>query len=164
MSRKGNILTALSTILLLLVILICLPLMGPRLLGYQPFAIITGSMEPEIPVGSIVYAKAASPQELAPGDVIVFYGGRGQDTVITHRIAENDAAESQFITKGDANEQNDMEPVPYGNLIGEVRFSLPVLGRFLPLAAGTSGKMILLGILAAALALNILGRGKTEEA
>ena len=61
-------------LLLIIVVLMCVPLAVPRLFGFQTYAIVSGSMEPEIPVGSIVYAKAAEPEAVTPGDIIVFYG------------------------------------------------------------------------------------------
>jgi signal peptidase len=47
--------------------------------------------------------------------VIAFYKGRA---VVTHRVVENRKVSGEFITKGDANAEKDMEPVPYSALIG----------------------------------------------
>ena len=60
-SRMGALCSGFGLALLVLVILLCLPLTVPRLLGYELYAIVTGSMEPAIPVGSVVYAKQAQP-------------------------------------------------------------------------------------------------------
>lgn len=155
--RGSSVFRILSAVILILVILICLPLSVPKIFGFEPYAIISGSMEPEIPVGSVVYAKQVTPELVAQGDIIVFYGGVNQNTVVTHRVMENNPADGEFITKGDANDKEDVNPVPYKNLIGEVTLHLPVLGRLQPLVAGGSGKIILVAAIFIALLLNIIG-------
>lgn len=149
--------SVLGALLIAAVILVCLPLTVPRLMGYDVYTITSGSMEPAIPTGSLVYAKDAQPQEIAPEDVIVFLGGYGGGTVITHRVVENQEDERTFITKGDANEANDVTPVPYENLLGRVSRSVPMLGYFLPAISTMQGKLSLLGVLAGAVVLRLLG-------
>ena len=154
----GWICTVLGTVLILAIVAICLPLTVPRLMGYEVYAIVSGSMEPAIPTGSLVYAKAAEPAELASGDVIVFYGGFGSETVITHRVVENDTEKRELTTKGDANAGNDVEPIPYAHVLGKVERSVPMLGYFLPAITTMEGKLSLLGALAAAVLMQVLGR------
>ena len=138
----------LGLVLILGVVLLCLPLTLPRLLGYEAFAIVSGSMEPAIPTGSIVYAKAVDPKELAAGDVAVFYTGDA-GAPVTHRVVENRPSDAELITKGDANEDKDLFPVPYYQVVGRVALHLPALGLFLPAFASTGGKICLLGFLLA---------------
>lgn len=149
--------SVLGALLIGLVVLLCLPLTVPRLLGYDVYAIVSGSMEPSISTGSLVYAKKTDPAAVEPGDVIVFLGGRDGGTVITHRVAENRTQERAFITKGDANASNDVYPVPYEQCLGRVALSVPALGFFLPAVSTMPGKLSLLGVLAAAAALRFLG-------
>ena len=78
--------SALGTLILVGVIAAFLPLTVPRLMGYGIYEVVSGSMEPEIPVGSVVYVKAARPEEVEAGDVIAFNKG---GSVITHRVEEN---------------------------------------------------------------------------
>lgn len=132
--------------LILGVVLLSLPLALPRLLGYQAYAIVSGSMEPAIPTGSLVYAKPVEPRALAPGNVVVFYANA---TPVTHRVVENDTANGTLTTQGDANAAPDLAPVSYYNVIGRVAFHLPLLGLFLPAFSGTGGKLALLGLLLA---------------
>ena len=61
-----------GNILIVIVILACLPVAIPKLLGLQGYDVISGSMEPSISVGSIVYVKNVEFAELATGDVIAF--------------------------------------------------------------------------------------------
>lgn len=128
----------------------------PNLLGYRAYAIVSGSMEPAIPIGSVAYAKPLEPEKIQTGDIIVFYGGRNGDAVTTHRVAENRTADREFITRGDANADNDMLPRPYESLIGRVEFSVPYLGRFLTALSGRAGRWSVLGIAAAVAALWLL--------
>lgn len=146
-----------GTLLIAAVILLCLPLTVPRLLGYEVYAIVSGSMEPAIPTGSLVYAKAAEAGGLEAGDVIVFFGGPDGASVITHRVVENRPQDRQLITRGDANAANDVTPLPYERVLGRVAWSVPGLGLFLPAVTTMQGKLSLLGVLAGAVLLRVLG-------
>lgn len=44
----------------------------PRVMGMQSYAIISGSMEPAYPTGSLVYAEPAEGAALQAGDVAAF--------------------------------------------------------------------------------------------
>ncbi len=111
----------------------------PLFLGFQAYIIVSGSMEPAIAQGSVVYARYVEPEEIREGDIIVFYGGRNGDAVTTHRVMENRTAEREFITRGDANADNDMLPRPYESLIGRVELSVPFLGKVLSVLSGRTG-------------------------
>lgn len=100
-------------------------LLIPGMIGYQSFAVISGSMEPNYPVGSIVYTKAISFEELDVGDVISFASGT---TKVTHRIVDLDSETQMITTKGDANKVEDGEPVAYADVVGKVAFHVPLLG------------------------------------
>ena len=58
--------------LLILVILICIPLTLPRLTGFDIYTVVTGSMEPAIPVGSLIYVREEAPAELMEGEVVAY--------------------------------------------------------------------------------------------
>ena len=111
-------------------------LAAPRLAGIKTYVVISGSMEPAIPVGNMVYSKEVDPATLETGDVIVFYssnalqGGTDAGDVIpiTNRVVSNDIAAQEITTKGDANEQNDISKVIYMNVEGKVIFHVPHLG------------------------------------
>jgi len=89
---------------------------------YEP--VYSGSMEPTIPVGSIVLIKPANPETLKIGDIICFK--LSQPTSITHRIIN--ITNEGFITKGDANEDPDMWTVKKENVIGKVISTIPYIG------------------------------------
>ena len=91
---------------------------------YEP--VYTGSMEPAIPVGSIVVIKPANPNTLKIGDIICFKIESESSTTVTHRIIN--ITDEGFITKGDANEDPDQWIVKKENIIGKVIAVIPYLG------------------------------------
>lgn len=113
---------------------------APRVMGMQSYAIISGSMEPAYPTGSLVYAEPVAGAELQAGDVAAFW--RDED-VIVHRVEEVDEGSGELVTKGDANAELDLRPVPFGNVLGRVVGSVPLVGYFLMALGSTTGKLLL---------------------
>ena len=134
-------------------------------MGYEIYHVISGSMEPQIPVGSVIYVAAAAPEDVLENDVIAFWSN---DSVVTHRVMSNRMVEGEFVTKGDANEAEDINTVPYENLIGQVKYHIPILGDLMVILTGTVGKIYLLGFAACGVMLNMLAsrlrdRGGDED-
>ena len=152
---------AAGTIVLVLLILACLPLTIPRLAGYSLYTVISGSMEPEIPVDSLVLVRGTDPVSVEEGDVIAFYGADGSSAVITRRVVSNSPAVGEFTTKGDANAERDMNPVSYENFIGKVEHVIPGVGRLAEAMAGSAGRKAAGGMLA--LAAVLLAAGSALE-
>lgn len=115
-----------TTILILLLAAVAIVLIAPKLMGYQTLAVLSGSMEPEISVGSIVFTKEIEPELLEAGDIVTYR--LSGDTLVTHRVMENDQTAEQLITQGDANETADVSPVAYDNVVGKAAMHLPLLG------------------------------------
>ena len=116
-----------TTVLVAIVVLCAIFLMGSRLLGYQCYTVISGSMEPEYKVGDLLYVKEVDVKTVKVGDPITFI--LNEDLVVaTHRVTKIDAEKQRFYTKGDANEIEDSEPVHFNNVIGVPQFSIPGLG------------------------------------
>lgn len=149
---------AIGTILLLLVILLCIPLTLPRFWGYQVYTVISGSMEPAIPTGSLVYVKEKEAAKIQKGEVIAFHTYPDTGAVIIHRVIKNQVVSGKFITKGDANQAEDMTPVSYKNLVGKVTMSIPQLGEILSLLVTFQGKIIAAGMVALALILHMIAK------
>lgn len=129
--KMKKIWNGITTVLVALVVLIAVALVGVRLIGFQVFTVLSGSMEPNFHVGSLIYVKEVETMELAVGDVITFLVD--EDTVATHRIVEvipdeNDATVVRFRTKGDANDVEDGSLVHCKNVIGSPVFTIPYLG------------------------------------
>ena len=120
-----------TTVLVCAVVILALLLVGVRLVGFQVFTVLSGSMEPTYHVGSLIYVKDVDPFELESGDVITFM--LSEETIATHRIIEVvpdevDASVVRFRTQGDANEAPDGSLVHYKNVIGSPVFTIPKLG------------------------------------
>lgn len=141
-SLPAAILKTAGILLLLLLAACCLPLTVPRFFGYHIYSVVSGSMEPAIPTGSLVYIREAEPEGIAEGEVIAFYGAADSASIITHRVVENRVVMGEFITKGDANQTPDMNPVPYARLIGRVERSIPEAGAIAAVFTSTRGKVM----------------------
>ena len=120
-----------SGILVAGVVLLAIALVGVRVVGLQPYVVLSGSMEPTYHVGSLIYVKSVDHRELKAGDPITYMVS--EDTVVTHRIVEVLTDESEpdtlyFATQGDANATPDGAAVHYKNVIGKPMFSIPYLG------------------------------------
>ena len=120
-----------SGILVAVVVLLAIALVGVRVVGLQPYVVLSGSMEPTYHVGSLIYVKAVDYKELTVGDPITYMVS--QDTVVTHRIIEvlvdeEDLNTIRYFTQGDANDVPDGTSVHYKNIIGKPVFSIPCLG------------------------------------
>lgn len=116
-----------SGILIAIMVVLVVMLVGVRLIGYQPYCVLSGSMEPTYHTGSLIYVKKADPQDIKVGDPITFVLDENL-TVATHRVIEIDEADRYFYTKGDANEYPDASPVHFNNLIGRPSFTIPYMG------------------------------------
>ena len=134
-----------STALVVLIVLCAVFLMGSRLMGYQVFTIISGSMEPEYNVGDLIYVKKVDPQNIKVGDDITFI--LNEDLVVaTHRVVRIDAENQHFYTKGLANEIEDSEPVHFNNVIGVPKFSIAKLGYVSNFIQNPPGTYITIGL------------------
>jgi len=130
-SRSKKILNSLTTIIVVMVVILAIMLVGVRLFGLQVYSVLSGSMEPEYPVGSLIYVKAVDYKELKVGDPITFL--LDKDTVVTHRIIEvlvdeEDPNTIRYFTQGDANGIPDAKSVHYKNIIGTPVFIIPYMG------------------------------------
>ena len=125
--QMAKIWDSVSSVLVGLVVVFAVFLMGSRLLGFQVFNVISGSMEPTYSVGDLIYVKAVNPTQIRVGDPITFVANENL-VVATHRVVAIDRENRQFTTKGDANETEDASPVHFNNLIGVPVFAIPLLG------------------------------------
>jgi len=117
---------AVTTVLVSVVVVFALLLVGARLFGMQVFTVLSGSMEPNYPVGSLIYVQPAEPEDIKVDDVITFV--LPDETPATHRVVRIDAENEHFYTKGDANDEEDGSPVYFKNLLGKPVFTIPYLG------------------------------------
>lgn len=162
-AKGGKLIPALcnvaGTLILLSVIASCLPVTIPRFMGYEIYNVVSGSMEPEIPVGSVIYVEKIAPEEVQEQDVIAFWSN---DSVIAHRVMKNKLVEGSFVTKGDANEQEDMNEVDYEALVGRVAYHYPMVGRLMVLYTSSMGKAYVVCFAACGAMFNMLA-GRIRE-
>ncbi|MEG1501093.1 MAG: signal peptidase I [Clostridiales bacterium] len=142
-----KLINVLITGILLVVIVLAGSLLVPKVLGYQIYGVLSGSMEPNLQVGSVVYVKPMGAENIAPGDAITFRLPGDAKTVVTHRVLEIDKQNSSFITKGDANDVEDLAPVAFDNLVGKVQYHLPYLGYIAFYLQTKAGLLAAVGIL-----------------
>ena len=72
-----------STILLIIVVILAILLAGVRVLGFTPYTVLSGSMEPTYHTGSLIYVKSTKPEDVKVNDPITFYLANSK-TIVTH--------------------------------------------------------------------------------
>ena len=108
-----------------------LVLLSPAVFHIIYIVVLSGSMTPAIPVGSVVVVLPTDPAEVVVGDAITFSSQSDPEVLITHRVVEVIEKESgslRFRTKGDANEEEDTYLVPAKGVKGVVMATAPYLG------------------------------------
>ncbi|MFQ8705059.1 MAG: signal peptidase I [Thomasclavelia sp.] len=139
------------SILCYIVIIVLVLILAPMIIGYKPVVVLSGSMEPAYPVGSLIYYKTASFEDIDKNDAITFY--IDSDTLVTHRVVVKNEISQTFVTKGDANPTNDADPVEYKNVAGKaLEIYLPVIGSVF----ASSVKYIAVAVIGGILLLNII--------
>lgn len=108
----------------------------------KSYIVLSGSMEPEIPTGSVVFVKKEN--YYITGDIVTFSPKGNKTEVVTHRIVnvERDSVyngNTKFQTKGDANKTPDNWEINEKNVSGRVIFSLPYLGYIASVAKDPKG-------------------------
>ena len=155
-----------STALVVLMVLCAVFLMGSRVMGYQCFTVISGSMEPKYGVGDLIYVKKVDANTIQVGDDITFI--LNEDLVVaTHRVVRIDAENQRLYTKGLANEIEDSDPVHFNNVIGVPQFSIPKLGYVSDFVQNPPGMYITIGVgiilILAVFLPDMIGKKKNED-
>ena len=121
-----KIISIMQYVLIFIGIAILVLFVIPKVVGINPFVVLSGSMEDEIKTGSIAYVDTrVKVGDIKEGDIIAF---NVDDVQVTHRvIAINE--DNTFTTKGDANSTEDLAPVKFENYKGKTIFSIPYLGK-----------------------------------
>jgi signal peptidase I len=119
--------------------------------GVSFFAVTSGSMEPTIQTGSLLYAGKYHEDDLKKDDIITYFSydiETNEPSIVTHRIMEvidektvekfadpetgedkeRTLRKHEFVTQGDANNAPDARTIPVGNVIGLYKFHLPQIG------------------------------------
>ena len=123
--------------------------LAPRLVGFQGHVVVSGSMEPRLSPGDVVLTRPVLPQDLQPGQVLLFPDPEGADRLVLHRLVSFDER-GDLVTRGDANQSNDTTHVPAASVIGQAQLRVPYVG--LPAYWRLTGQWGQMGLLAALLA------------
>lgn len=102
--------------------------------GWSAAVVISGSMSGSIEINDMVVIHRQNDYEA--GDVITF---ENNGSLLTHRILEE--TPEGFLTKGDANNTPDTNPVGYERIMGKVVWVIPGVGRFIELARSPLGML-----------------------
>lgn len=142
-----------STALAVGAMLLLIAFAGVRLVGLTPYAVLSGSMEPVYPVGSLIYVQDVEPESVAVGDAITFSLDSG--TLVTHEVWDIDESGKQFFTQGIANHDangdilHDAAPVPFARLVGKPMLCIPFLGYLNAFFTSPTGVFTIIAIVAA---------------
>lgn len=112
--------------------------------NYQVYSVIGGSMEPTIHKGSIIIVSHPGDKPLKVNDIVTFISPSDKQTIVTHRIVKiNDGNVRTYVTRGDANEIDDMDPLPNEYILGKVHLSIPFVGNIMNFAKSKAGLILL---------------------
>ena len=130
--KWGRVASVFGSLILFIAVTAFLLQAFPSVVGADHALIVmSGSMEPTIGTGSVVFVAERPPETVSEGDVITFSDDGGR--LITHRVHAVHRTETsfRFVTKGDANENVDPEPVYRSSYVGSVpEVHLPLLGSY----------------------------------
>lgn len=159
---RRRLLRSAGGLLLLLVVLPFVIFAVPQVVGAsQSYVVLSSSMSPSIHAGDVIIVETVDPSDVDNGTVITYRTpGDSSDSPgtdrVTHRVVEvvEQDGERHFRTKGDANEDPDSELVPADNVIGEVWFTIPLIGHVISFAGTPLGTVMLVIIPLTLFALN----------
>ncbi len=118
----------------------------------------SGSMEPVIKTGGIVIVRPAATYKV--GDIITFGADTKTQIPTTHRIVavEGEGTNAVFTTKGDANDASDPTRTRFSDVHGKMLLTVPYVGYILNFARQPLGFALLVGVPAAFIILEELGK------
>lgn len=144
--------TASWLVLFVVLALVAVMIVIPRAGGATAYTVLTGSMRPGLPPGTLAVVRPVDPQEIRTGDVVTYQPKSGEPGVVTHRVVGVGATtggEQRFTLRGDANNTNDAPILPE-QIRGRLWYSVPLLG-FVNSAITGQQRALLLGLTVAGL-------------
>jgi signal peptidase len=127
-------------------------MLGPAVLGFKRYVILTGSMTGTYDRGSIVYDRPVPVSDLKVGDPITYAPPPGftSQKLVTHRIwsiSRGTYGQRVFKTKGDANQAPDVWKFTLNQSTQDrVVFHIPDLGYVFILLSLRDFRMALIGV------------------
>lgn len=137
MSISRTVVHSTRLVLTWLVIVVCVGVVAvavvvPRIGGATPYSVLTGSMRPDYPPGTLVVVRPVPADELQVGDVVTVQLTSGRSGFVTHRIVDVVTSldgTRRFRTQGDANDVADAELRLPEQIRGRLWYAVPYLGR-----------------------------------
>lgn len=140
-------------LLLILSVFLAVILFLPKMRGIQVYTVLSSSMEPVLPVGSIVYVTPCKEAfEIQKQDIIAY---EAKTTLVVHRVMEADWEKEVFVTKGDNNKVEDASPVAFHDIVGKVNYHIPWVGYGLMMIQKREFRYVLLVLAGVLLVLNL---------
>jgi signal peptidase len=136
----------LSTGLLLAVIGVAMVvIVVPKATGSVPLTVLTQSMEPTLPPGTLLVVRPTPVEDVHVGDVVTYQMESGRPAVVSHRVVSIATASDgtrSFVLKGDANAVADPAPVIPAQVRGVVWYSVPGIGWVNQLVNGSRSWLV----------------------
>ena len=159
--------------ILLLIVYITLMILVPKkvnnIINYSFYTVLTDSMEPTIPVNSLVCVRNFKEDEvidLNSQQIITFNANRfGENIIITHHFNKTEIDENGntiYRTNAEGAENLDAYKTKRSDLIGTYIFHIPYIGKFILFLKSKFG-FILYGELTIIFLINNLIRARWEE-
>lgn len=136
------------TVILGCVLVLAAAVLVPRVAGATPYTILTGSMKPDFPPGTLVVVRPVDTADIHVGSVVTYQLRSGEPEVVTHRVVDvgvNLEGETRFETRGDANSVSDPELVRPEQVRGTLWYSVPHLGRVNTILDGHERQLLVYG-------------------
>ena len=132
----------------------------PLLTGASTYTVLTGSMQPTLPVGTVVVVRPVPVERIAVGEVVTFLArdpGTSATRIVTHRVIAVDPG-PVLRTRGDANDAPDPGGIVAADVRGVLRYSVPWVGRI----PSTSWLLLAGGVLLLLVGAGVLRPGRRE--
>lgn len=120
-----------------------LAVVGLLLSGWRPVVLVSGSMAPAMPTGTLVLTRPVPVAEVRVGDVVTV-PVPGGDARVTHRVTglTPEGGTTWASLRGDANDADDGVAYPLGGTVLRAAASVPGVGR---LVTGTPATVLATG-------------------
>jgi len=140
--------------------IIALLLVVPKLIKIEPSIVLSGSMEPTMKIGDVIYTKRNTDFTYQVDDIVVFrYENTSKPSA--HRIIAID--KDGIHTKGDNNEQKDVVPITSEQIDGKVVLIVPKIGRVIQKAQTKNGIIVILVLVCVNFLLGFIDLSPDEE-
>lgn len=125
--------------------LICAILVGaailvPPLMGISTTVIDSSSMDTNLPVGSVTYAKDADVTEIEIGDKVL---SERDAKIYVYEVEEANAASGKFIVRNTRNTSGQTEEITLRNIVPQVVVTVPFIGYVMMAMHSVEGLIII---------------------